>query len=111
MTYKQIASMIGEIGLPFNYLQWPVNDPDNPAPPYVLFYYPNRDDFIADNKNYSPITALNIELYTDEKDFAMEAQVEAVLISHEIPFSKTEDYIDSEGLYEVLYEMEVFISG
>ena len=33
--------------------------------------------------------------------------VEKILKRHEIYFSKTEAYIDSEKLYEVLYEMEV----
>lgn len=101
--------MIGSIGLEYNYLQWNVDQV--PPLPYLLFYYPNRDDMIADNKNYAPITALNLELCTAKKDFAREQQVEAVLISHDIPFTKTETYIDSEKMFLVLYESEVLINA
>lgn len=109
MTFQEISQMIDSIGLPYNYLQFEENSA--PALPYVLFYYPQRDDVIADNKNYAPKTALNVELCTEEKDFDTEATVEAVFIAHEIPFTKTETYIESEKMYMILYEMEVFINA
>ena len=37
----------------------------------------------------------------------LEEQVEAVLDAHGLFYEKTETYIESEKLYEVLYEMEV----
>ena len=46
-------------------------------------------------------------MYTDKKQPELEEQVEAVLAQHEIYYTKTELFIDSEELYEVLYEMEV----
>lgn len=109
MTFQDISQMIASIGYPYNYYQFEENSA--PALPYVLFYYPQRDDVIADNKNYALKTALNVELCTEEKDFEAEADVEAVLINHEIPFTKTETYIDSEKMYLILYEMEVFLSA
>ena len=36
-----------------------------------------------------------------------ESRVEEVLTQHNIYYTKTESYIESEKLYEVLYEMEV----
>lgn len=108
MTFQDISTMVNSMGFPYNYLQFKENSA--PALPYVLFYYPQRDDVIADNKNYALKTALNVELCTEEKDFEAETDVEAVLISHEIPFTKTETYIDSEKMYLILYEMEVFLS-
>lgn len=52
---------------------------------------------------------MNIELYTDVKDFSVEQKVEAVLDAHGIFYEKSEVWIESEKLYEVLYtfEMEV----
>ena len=50
---------------------------------------------------------LNIELYTDEKDPELEDGVEAVLNAHEIFWNKSEVWIESEKLYEVLYQMTV----
>ena len=108
-TYEGINSLLGSIGYPYNYEFFPENKV--PAPPYMVFYYPNRDDFYADDSNYSHIEQLNIELYTDEKDFDAEAAVESVLKSNDITFQKQEAYIESENLYQVLYIMEVVING
>lgn len=109
MTYKEIAQMINSIGLPYTYYSFPIgNVPDLP---YVVFYYPSNDDLAADNTNYQKIVRLNIELYTKNKDFATEELVESVLNAHDLVFSRSEDYLTSENMYEVLYEMEVLIKG
>ena len=108
-TYEGINSLLGSIGYPYNYDFFPENKV--PAPPYMVFYYPNRDDFYADDSNYSHIEQLNIELYTDEKDFDAEAAVESKLRLNDITFQKQEAYIESENLYQVLYIMEVVING
>ncbi len=109
MTFEEIKTMVESVGLPYTYYQWPVKEA--PAPPYLIFYYPGRDDDAADNVNYGLITNLMIELYTDEKDFASEAAVESVLTANKMFFDKTESYITSERMYEVLYEMEVTINA
>ena len=73
MTYKEIATMINGIGLPFTYNSFPENIA--PDPPYIVFNYPENDDFGADNTNYVSIDVLNIELYTSNKDFQTEAKI------------------------------------
>lgn len=50
---------------------------------------------------------LDIELYTDVKNPELEKQIEEVLKRHEIYYTKSEVWIESERLYEVLYETEV----
>lgn len=109
MTYEQIAGMIEEIGYPCNYYQFPPGQAS--PPPFVVFWFPESADFMADNKNYSGIKELRIELYTDNKDFEAEAAVEEVLKKYEIPYQSTEMYIDDEQLFEVVYESEVLING
>lgn len=51
----------------------------------------------------------NIELYTDTKNLTVEQQVEAVLDKYGIFYERSEVWISSEKLYEVMYtfEMEV----
>ena len=109
MTYQQIATMLESVGIPFAYYQFPENTPQ--APPFICFYYPNSANFSADNIPYVPGTALTIELYTDSKDFALEKQLETVLINHGLHFVKSETYLDSEKMQMEIYEMEVFIDG
>lgn len=109
MTYKGISTMIESIGLPFAYYQF--SEGTSQAPPYVVFFYSNIDDLYADESNYQRIVTLNIELYTAEKDFDSEAAVEAVLAENDLTYYKEENYIDSEKLYQIAYEMEVIING
>ncbi len=56
---------------------------------------------------YMEFSNLSIELYTDEKNPELEDRVEAVLNSHELFWNKSEVWIESEKLYEVLYQMTV----
>lgn len=109
MTYKEISTMIESIGFPFAYYQFP--EGTSQAPPFVVFFYSQIDDLYADEANYQRIVTLNIELYTAEKDFDSEAAVEAVLAENDLTYYKEENYIDSEKLYQIAYEMEVIING
>ena len=56
---------------------------------------------------YFSFKMLDIELYTDVKNLELEKQIEEVLKRHEIYYTKSEVWIESERLYEVLYETEV----
>lgn len=108
MTTKEISKMIADIGIPHAYYQF--SKATAKPPPFICFYYPNSADFMADNINYAKINALTIELYTDNKDFDLEQQVEAALIAHELPFIREETYIDSERMYMVIFNTEVLIN-
>lgn len=107
MTYKEINNMISSIGLDYAYYSFPVDEA--PDLPYIVFYYPNYNDLGADDINYQTIAQLNIELYTANKDFDLERQVEDVLTSNNLFFSKSETFIQKEAMYEVLYEIDIVI--
>lgn len=113
MLIAEINTMLGQTGLPKTYYSWPEDDPAHPVPPlpYIVWYFPNTDNFAADDRVYSHIEALNIELYTRTKDFETEAAVEAVLAAHDIVWERQESWIESEKMYEVLYTTEVIING
>ena len=113
MLIADINTMLGQTGLPKTYYSWPEDDPAHPVPPlpYIVWYFPNTDNFAADDRVYSHIEALNIELYTRTKDFETEAAVEAVLAAHDIVWERQESWIESEKMYEVLYTTEVIING
>ena len=109
MTYEEIFTMIQQIGIPAVYNHWPDNT--QKAPPFICFYYPSSESFFADNLNYCKIENLYIELYTANKDFDAEKQVEAVLRENSLTYSRSETYLNSEKLYMELYTMEVYIDG
>lgn len=104
---EKITAILEEIGLPFAYDHFA--EGESPAPPFICYLIPNSDNFSADGRVYYKINEIHIELYTDCKDLSAEQQVEAVLDEHGIFYEKTEVWIESENLYEVLYtfEMEV----
>ena len=101
MTYAEILSILSEMNLPYAYDHFA--EGESPDPPFLVFLFPCSDNFGADNKVYQKINVLHIELYTDKKQPNIESQVEAVLDAHEIYYDKTEVWIASERLYEVLY--------
>ena len=99
-----LMQMVEEIGLPFAYDHFA--EGESPDPPFITFLLPGSDNFSADGKVYLKINEVHIELYTDEKNPETEALVEAVLDAHEIFYDKSEVWIESEKLYEVLYSFE-----
>ena len=105
MTFQEVATMIESIGLPFTYDSFPNNIA--PTPPYIVFNYPQNDDFGADNTNYVSIDVLNIELYSASKDFANEQTIESVLNQNGFYYEKSEAYIRSENLFQITYVTQV----
>lgn len=108
MTYRQVAEMVASIGVPYAYYQFPNNS--GIAPPFVCFYFDSSNDFAADNTNYQRIRPLSIELYTDNKDFALEQTVENVLNQNGLVYSREETYLDSERMYMVTFMTEIIIT-
>ena len=109
MTYTEIVSMLESIGLPLAYHHF--EEGESPDLPFLIFYFPNTDNFGADDKVYQKVQILDIELYTDVKDPALEEQIESVLDGHEMYYDKDESWIASEKMYEVIYEMEIIYHG
>lgn len=109
MTYEQVATMVSSIGLPYAYYQFP--EGTAVAPPFVCFYFEGSDDLYADDKNYQKIRPLTIELYTDNKDFSLEATVEGILTSNGLTYARNESWIDSERMNMVAYTADIIITS
>ena len=101
---EELLQVLEEMGLPFAYHHFA--EGESPEPPFVCYLLPGSNNFSADGKVYYKINEVHIELYTDLKDFAVEQGVEAVLDEHGIFYNKSEVWIESEKLYEVLYTFE-----
>ncbi|RHR52108.1 hypothetical protein DWX10_16995 [Clostridium sp. AF18-27] len=108
MTEQEIFQMIKSIGLPVAYHHF--EEGQSPDPPFLVYLYPGTNHFSADGTVYQGVNQLDIELYTDKKDLEAEKRVEAVLKEHGLFYEKTETYLESEKMYEVLFETEVLIN-
>lgn len=107
MTRQEVATMIGSIKLPWAYYSF--ENSLSPEYPFIVYYYTDGDDKIADNTNYCRIEGLTVELYTQQTDFLTERLVENALINNGIVFSKTRTYISQELAWQTTYESEVII--
>lgn len=105
MKLSEIAEMIDTIGIPFTYDQWA--EDEAPDLPYIAYYYPRTRGEYADDQNFIQINGLNIELYTEHKNFELENQIIRMLNENMIPFDSSEQYLTSEKMYEVLFECEI----
>lgn len=108
MTEQEIFQMVKSVGLPAAYHHF--EEGQSPDPPFLVYLYPGTNNFSADGIVYQGVNQLDIELYTDKKDLEAERRVEAVLNKHGFFYEKTEMYLESEKMFEVLYEMEVLIN-
>jgi hypothetical protein len=100
----KLLEIIAEIGIPSAYDHFA--EGESPAPPFICYLIPSNDNFAADGKAYFKAEQVHLELYTDKKDPETEQMVEAVLDSHGVFYDRTEVWIESEKLYEVLYYFE-----
>lgn len=105
MSHAEVVAMVEEIGLPFAYDHFA--EGESPSPPFLCFLYPRAENFSADGVVYHHFERLDIELYTDYKDPDTEAAIETILTAHELFYEKSEVWIESEKLYEVLYEVVI----
>ncbi len=101
----KLLAIISEIEIPSAYDHFA--EGESPDPPFICYLVPGSDNFAADGKAYFKVDQVNLELYTDLKDPETENKVEAVLDSYGVFYDRTEVWIESERLYEVLYSFEM----
>lgn len=105
MTIENLGEMLQEIKIPFAYDHFA--EGESPEPPFVCYLISGSNNFAADGRVYFKLNEVRIELYTDFKDLDLESRVEDVLDRHEIFYNKSETWIQSEKLYEVMYAFEM----
>ena len=105
LSHEEAKAMVEETGLPSAYHHFA--EGESPDPPFIVFLFPGSDNFAADGTTYYKKNILHLELYTDQKDPELEETVEAIMDNHRLFYEKSEVWIESEKLYEVLYETEV----
>jgi len=105
MTKAEVPKMLKEMKVPYAYDHFVEGESEKP--PFLVYLYPRATNFAADGIAYYKKDRMQIELYTNKKDIRLEERIEAVLDKYGLFYSKSETWISSEKLYEVLYETEV----
>ena len=104
MWMDELINILKETEIPFAYDHFA--EGESPEPPFICYLLPGSNNFSADGNVYFKANEVHIELYTDFKDLTVEQKLEAVLDEHGIFYNKSETWIESEKLYEVLYIFE-----
>ncbi|CUB51218.1 hypothetical protein BN2127_JRS10_00735 [Bacillus subtilis] len=105
MTLGELIKILEATGYPVAYSHF-IATPDKsvPAPPYICILVDGSSNLMADNKVYHKIDDANIELYTTKKDLVAETKLEKVLDDHDIPYDSYGTFIESEKLFQKIYE-------
>jgi hypothetical protein len=109
MNLTELKTILEATGYPVAYLRFyeTENEP-LPQPPFIVYVVAYSSNFMADNKVHKEIDNVQIELYTDKKDLDAETKLAAVLNENELPYATTETFIESENLYQKIYEVRLF---
>lgn len=97
----KLLTVLQETGIPYAYDHF--SEGEAPEPPFVCYLFFGSNNFAADGHVYYKINEVHVELYTDCKDLSVERTLEDALDQHGIFYEKSEIWIESEKLYEVLY--------
>lgn len=103
MKLEELKQLLETTGLPVAYRAFPVGQA--PPLPFICYICDYSSNFDADNQVYFPVEHISIELYTENKRPDLEETLEAVLSV--LCWEKSEEYLDDEKCYEIIYEIEV----
>lgn len=108
MTLNDIYTILKATGYPVAYSHFIKTDKAPlPSPPYICYLSAYSSNFKADNKVYTKVDNLQIELYTAKKDLIAEKKIEDLLEKNEIAWESTETFIESEQLFQKIYEVRL----
>ncbi len=71
--------------------------------PFILYRNTDSSAFRADDKSYILGHNYIVELATEKKDLTVENSLETLFDNNNLPYDKTEDYIESEKIYQIRY--------
>lgn len=103
MELKELVKILEKLEIPIAYNHFSTVQ----KPPYLVYKVTSTNNFIADNKVYQKIRKVDLELYTENKNEELEQKLETILCENEMAFEMFETYIESEAVYQVIYEISI----
>lgn len=103
MTLAELNTILKSTGYPVAYSHFN----ETVSSPFITYSVVGSSNFFADNKVDKKIDNIQVELYTRKKDLVAEKLLEDILDENEIAYKTTETYIDSEKIFQKIYEMRL----
>mgnify|MGYP006934500621 FL=1 len=103
MTHAELETLLAAVGLPVAYHHFDAP----PTAPFLVYLDSASGPFYADDRTYAESRGYRLELY-GAMDLETEAdRVRSVLDAASIPYTVDHSYVESEALFEVIFEIEV----
>jgi hypothetical protein len=103
LKYTNLIDEIKSLNFPCIYGSYK----SSPSIPFTTVVFAYSNDMMADNNNYAAIGNYQLEYYNKIKFPPDEKKIENKLKELRLPYIKTETYIESEDLYQIIYEFQL----
>lgn len=103
MILEELKKILDATGFPVAYSHFSKKQ----KTPYICYLVAYSSNFFADNQVYKNISNIQIELYTSKKDLVIENNLELILNNNAIPYESTENFIESEDVFQKIYEVRL----
>lgn len=103
MDTEKLYILLKELEKPVAYDHFINNASSEVVPPFIIYREQAPDNTKADNVVYYSNKSYLIDLVTAKKDTALEEALENKLNENDIPWEKSEAFIDSEQIYQISY--------
>lgn len=103
MKLEELNAGLSELGFPVAYNHFA--EGHVPKCPYIVLNGLGTDNFSADGIVYHEIEDIDIELYCKKKDQVSEKKIADFLTENKIYYEKNEEYIETEKMIQVIFEI------
>lgn len=105
MNLKELNQLLKQSGIPVAYSHF--EEGRAPELPYICYLEVGTANFFSEDTVYSKVIDVDIELYFERKDLALEESIEQIFKNNKLPWNSTEVYINDEKLYQKTYEVRL----
>ena len=103
MTYMNLIDEMEVLGFECTYGSFK----SSPPIPFTVVQFSYSNDMMADNQNYKDIGNYQLEYYNSIKYPPDEILIENKLKELRLPYMKTEAFLDSEDLRQIVYDIQL----
>lgn len=100
---QELYTILKSTGLPVAYGSF--REPT--SLPFITYQYNSSNDVYLDNKNAVTKGIWQVELYTEEKNRALEKELENTFRESGLTYTKYEAWIDDEKMWQEVYLIEL----
>lgn len=108
MIQSELNTLLKTTGYRTAYHHFVVDEKNPPpTPPYITYLRISDNNISSDYAVHGKFKNYQVELYTNKKDLATEQKLEAVLNTIDTEYETSETYIESEALYQIVYQIKL----